>query len=65
MTDKDTWNSIGGYKAHRLYASDDGHYHGDCHKLNKLAGYIDEIYFFHPYEFNDDYRVWKDKLLIS
>lgn len=65
MTDKDTWNSIGGYKAHRLYASDDGHYHGDCHTLNKLVGYVDEIYFFHPYEFNDDYRVWKDKLLIS
>jgi len=63
MSDSKTWKMIGGYHGGKLYATDDGHYNGDCHRRNKLVGYIKEVYFYHPYEFKDDYRVWKDKIV--
>lgn len=63
MSDAKTWKMIGGYHGGKLYATDDGHYNGDCHRRNKLVGYIKEVNFYHPYEFKDDYRIWKDKVV--
>lgn len=63
MSDANTWKMIGGYHGGKLYATDDGHYNGDCHRKNKLVGYIKEVYFYHPYEFKDEYRVWKNKIV--
>ncbi len=60
MSDSETWKMIGGYNGGRLFAADDGHFHGDCFRYNRLVGYLDEVYFYHPYELNDDYRKWKN-----
>lgn len=63
MSDAKTWKLIGGYHGGKLYATDDGHYNRDCHQKNKLVGYVEEVYFYHPHEFNDSYRQWKNKIV--
>lgn len=63
MSDVETWNQLKGYKASKIYGSDDGHYNGDCATYNKLAGYLNEVSFYHPYEFNDEYRKWKTEII--
>lgn len=65
MSDSDTWKMIGGYNGGRLFAADDGQFTDDCHRNNRLVGYLDEVYFYHPYELNDDYRKWKNNELSS
>jgi len=63
MSDKTTWKLIGGYNGSKVYAADDGHYHGDCQANNRVVAYVNEVSFYHPYEFKDDYRIWKDKIV--
>ena len=59
MTDNNTWNLIGGYRATKLYGTDDGFYHAECQRHKRLVGYLDNVQFYHPYEFLDDYNKWK------
>lgn len=59
MTPRDVWNHIGGYRAHNIYGSDDGHYNLDCASRGKISAYVDEIKFYHPSEESDDYSKWK------
>lgn len=63
MSDVGTWKQLKGYKATKIYGTDDGHYNGDCATHNKLAGYLNEVSFYHPYEFNDTYRQWKNGIV--
>lgn len=63
MSDVQTWKQLKGYRATKVYGTDDGHYNGDCATNNKLAGYLNEVSFYHPYEFNDIYRQWKNSIV--
>lgn len=65
MTDSSTWKLIGGYNGSRLFAADDGHYHGDCYSKNRLVGFLHEVSFYHPHELNDQYRIWKNEMVTS
>lgn len=63
MSDVGTWRELKGYKATKVYGTDDGHYSGACAATNRLAGYLNEVSFYHPYEFNDTYRQWKNSIV--
>lgn len=55
----DAWKTIGGYEAHRIYASDDGHFCAAATKHGYKVGMIPEISVIHPFESNKDYINWK------
>lgn len=63
MSDVNTWKRVKGYNGSKLYATDDGHYNRDCHINNRVVAYLKEVSFYHPFEFKDDYRLWKDKIV--
>src|SRR5574343_95573 len=63
MSDINTWKRVKGYNGSKLYATDDGHYNRDCHINNQVVAYLKEVSFYHPFEFKDDYRLWKDKIV--
>jgi hypothetical protein len=63
MSDVNTWKRVKGYNGSKLYATDDGHYNRDCHINNQVVAYLKEVSFYHPFEFKDDYRLWKDKIV--
>jgi len=59
MTDRHTWSLIGGYRATKLYGTDDGFYHAECLRNKLIVGYLERVKFYHPYEFLDEYNRWK------
>lgn len=59
MTPKPIWKQIGGYRATNIYGSDDGSYAIDCHRLDYLMAYVEEIKCFHPVDENINYAEWK------
>jgi glycosyltransferase involved in cell wall biosynthesis len=63
MSSAKVWNSIRGYRASKLYGTDDGHFNEDCTRLKLMVGYIDEVKFYHPYEFDGEYKVWKRDMM--
>lgn len=65
MTNAKTWKGIGGYRATKLYGTDDGFYHAECQRRKLMVGYLEEVKFFHPYEFDDSYRKWKDEIALG
>ena len=65
MTDIGTWKLLGGYNTSKIYGTDDGYYNVDCYKHNLLSGYLKEVSFYHPYEFNDEYRKWKNDVVFG
>lgn len=63
MTDYQSWTSIGGYDSTKIYAGDDGYYCHCCYQMNKIATYVEEIGFYHPYELNKQYVNWKKRAI--
>lgn len=55
------WDKLGGYEAHRIYASDDGHYALACSNNELIMGCLKEVSFFHPGEEDEGYINWKRK----
>jgi len=53
------WESLGGYMAHRVYASDDAHYALSCANNNLLMAVVKEIEVYHPFEDDSGYVDWK------
>jgi glycosyltransferase involved in cell wall biosynthesis len=53
------WASIGGFHAHRIYASDDGHYANSCSMNGLVMGMVKEIEVYHPHETDAAYLDWK------
>lgn len=61
MTPNKIWKELGGYSAHRLYASDDGHYALACANKRYLMGMVQEVTFYHPHANNPEYSSWKHR----
>ena len=53
------WESVGGYRAHNLYGSDDGHFGQDCACRGMSVLLCKSVVVFHPSEENPDYAQWK------
>jgi hypothetical protein len=53
------WKELGGYKGHRVYASDDGNLCYDANLKGYRVGVIPEIEVFHPFETDQKYIDWK------
>jgi hypothetical protein len=61
MSRGSTWEEIGGYHAHRLYASDDGHYALSCAQRGYVMGMLEEVSFYHPFSNDPGYDQWKQR----
>ena len=59
LTPYRVWRDIGGYRAKRVYASDDAHYALDCHLRNLLMCIVNEVAVQHPYGDEPGYVDWK------
>lgn len=55
------WEQLGGYEAHRVYASDDGHYALSCATNNLLMAVALNISVEHPFEHDPKYSDWKQR----
>ena len=55
------WNQFGGYKAHNLYGSDDGHFGQDCAVNGMSVLLCKDVVVIHPPETNADYAQWKQR----
>jgi glycosyltransferase involved in cell wall biosynthesis len=53
------WDVVGGYHAHRIYASDDGHFMLACAQLGLICPVVQEVSFIHPHETDTAYLDWK------
>ena len=53
------WRAIGGYTAHRIYASDDGHFALECARRDLLMCVVNEVGLFHPPGDDQSYIEWK------
>ena len=60
ITYKKIWDYIGGYKADKIFGSDDGDFMISCNKIGKIVAYVEEIKFYHPND-DEEYHVWKVK----
>ncbi|MBD3260716.1 MAG: hypothetical protein GF334_03430 [Candidatus Altiarchaeales archaeon] len=61
VTSRSRWEQLGGYYAHRIYASDDGHYALACAQNNLLMCVIKEVSVLHPHGDEPQYVEWKSK----
>ncbi len=61
ITDANTWNTLGGYRANKIFGDDDTIYAIECYRRGLIMGYVDEILFFHPSDTDVDYLQWKGK----
>ncbi len=59
----EVWNKLGGYHAHRIYGSDDGHYALACAQVGMTMGVVREATVTHPTEEDQDYNTWKKKAI--
>jgi membrane peptidoglycan carboxypeptidase len=59
------WKQLGGYTAHRIYGSDDGHYALSCSQNNMIMAMIKEATCYHPYEDDQGYITWKRKAIAN
>jgi len=63
MTPYHLWRAIGGYTAHRIYASDDGHYALECARRDLLMCVVNEVGLFHPPGDDQEYIEWKRRAI--
>jgi hypothetical protein len=61
VTPYKVWQQLGGYEAHRVYASDDGHYALSCANNNLLMAVALNISVEHPHEKDPKYSDWKQR----
>jgi len=59
FTSMHVWKAVGGYYAHRIYASDDGHFMLSCSKLGLMCLVVQEVSLIHPVEIDPQYASWK------
>jgi len=59
FTPTKVWDLVGGYKAHRIFASDDGHFVRACYKHKLIMGVLKEVSVLHPTDKNTNYTDWK------
>lgn len=61
LTPYHVWRTLGGYRAHRIYASDDADFMFACAKHNLLIPVVNDarVTVFHPPGDDSDYRAWK------
>jgi hypothetical protein len=61
LTPYHVWRTLGGYRAHRIYASDDADYMLACAQHNLLIPVVnnDVVTVFHPPGDDPEYRGWK------
>ena len=52
------WKTIGGYTTNNFFSCD-GQFCIDCHELNKIVAYVEEIMFYHPSSDDEEYHDWK------
>jgi glycosyltransferase involved in cell wall biosynthesis len=53
------WKKVKGYKAHRVYGSDDGHFMLDAHNDGNKVCISETCSLFHPFPSDADYQSWK------
>lgn len=63
ITPYHVWRTLGGYHAHRLYASDDGHFALSCAQHNLLMCVVNEVVLEHPRGDDPGYSSWKHRAL--
>lgn len=61
LTPYHVWRTIGGYHAHRIYASDDGHYALSCAQRGLLMCIVNEVVLRHPENDDPAYSAWKHR----
>lgn len=59
------WGKFKGYKAHRIYASDDGHYADLCSRNNYIMAVLKDVQVVHPNESDNGYNSWKRKIMVD
>lgn len=65
LTPYHVWRTIGGYTAHRIYASDDGHYALECARRNLLMCVVNEVELYHPPGDDQEYIEWKRRAVAN
>lgn len=59
ITPYHVWRTIGGYHAHRIYASDDGHFALACAQRGLTMAVVNEVTLIHPPGDDQAYSMWK------
>jgi len=63
FTSSQMWESVGGYHAHRVYGSDDGHFCLAMQQRNFRVVISNDNTFYHPFPDDAGYVKWKQKAI--